>query len=222
MKTRILSGLIMLPLLGLLYLGGFWLMAACFIGGIFAVREFYKGFNNIGIKPNFGIAFGGSALLYAIYLIMGYGSHSAVFEESPKYIMFFFFIVIVGSLLLLFKSEKIKMEDALVSLLGIFYIVFFLSHITLVNTIPGFENFVWLIILTAFGTDIFAYFTGMLFGKHKLCPNISPKKTIEGSIGGTIGSMVLCGVFGYFFAQGYLVHCLIIGLLGGIASQFGD
>src|SRR5699024_712707 len=55
-----------------------------------------------------------------------------------------------------------------------------------------------------------------------LCPHISPKKTIEGSVGGVIGSVVLSGLFGYFFMDDVLVHCMIIGVLGGIISQFGD
>ena len=81
---------------------------------------------------------------------------------------------------------------------------------------------VWLVLLTAFGTDIMAYFSGYLFGKHKLCPKISPKKTVEGAIGGALGSMVLCGIFAKLFLPALFMHCLIIGLLGGIVSQFGD
>jgi phosphatidate cytidylyltransferase len=67
-----------------------------------------------------------------------------------------------------------------------------------------------------------AYFSGFLFGKNKLCPKISPKKTIEGAVGGTIGSIVLSGIFGYFVMPEMLVHCLVIGLLGSIVAQFGD
>jgi phosphatidate cytidylyltransferase len=88
--------------------------------------------------------------------------------------------------------------------------------------LDGYSILVWLIFLSAFGTDVMAYFIGHAFGKHKLCPSISPKKTIEGAIGGTIGGIIICGVFGYFFANELLVHCLIIGALGGVISQFGD
>ena len=80
----------------------------------------------------------------------------------------------------------------------------------------------WLIVITAFGTDIMAYFSGYLLGKHKLCPHISPKKTIEGSVGGVLGSVILSGLFGWFFLPDLLIHCLVIGVLGGIVSQFGD
>jgi len=84
------------------------------------------------------------------------------------------------------------------------------------------HSFLWLAILSAFGTDIFAYFTGMAIGKHKLCPNISPKKTVEGAIGGAAGSMLLCGVFGYFFLPDAFIDSLVLGALGGVVSQAGD
>ncbi|MBR6500195.1 MAG: phosphatidate cytidylyltransferase, partial [Firmicutes bacterium] len=58
--------------------------------------------------------------------------------------------------------------------------------------------------------------------KHKLCPKISPKKTIEGSIGGTLGTMLVSGLFGYFVMPEIMVHCMIMGALGAMFSQFGD
>ena len=56
-----------------------------------------------------------------------------------------------------------------------------------------------------------AYFSGYLLGRHKLCPKISPKKTVEGSIGGILGSVILSGLFGYFFMPEVIIHCIIIG-----------
>ena len=67
-----------------------------------------------------------------------------------------------------------------------------------------------------------AYFTGMAIGKHKLCPHLSPKKSIEGAVGGVIGSVILCVLFGHFFVPDFKVLCLIIGFFGSIVSQLGD
>ena len=130
--------------------------------------------------------------------------------------------VVVASLLYLFKIEERQLADATATITGIFYVVFFSYHVVLVDQTGEYSNLIWLIILSAFGTDIMAYFTGVLIGKHKLCPKISPKKTIEGSIGGILGSVLLCGLFGYFFFDRILIHCIIIGVLGGVISQFGD
>lgn len=211
MKTRVLSGLIMAPLLAILYFGGYILFAACFLIGIMAVREFYNGFHAMDIKPNFGIAVVAAIALYIIDL----------FTDDPQWYMLWFFGVVLASLLYLFNIEHRKLEDAMATITGVVYVVFFSFHVTLVEQ-TQYGILIWLVVLTAFGTDIMAYFSGFLFGKHKLCPKISPKKTIEGSVGGTLGSVILCGLFGYFFAPEVLVHCLIIGVLGGIVSQFGD
>ena len=211
MKTRVLSGLIMAPLLAILYFGGYILFAACFLIGIMAVREFYNGFHAMDIKPNYGIAVIAAIALYAI----------DIFTDDPQWYMLWFFAVVLASLLYLFNIEHRKLEDAMATITGIVYVVFFSFHVTLVEQ-TEYGILIWLVVLTAFGTDIMAYFSGFLFGKHKLCPKISPKKTIEGSIGGTLGSVILSGLFGYFFAPEVLVHCLVIGVLGGIVSQFGD
>lgn len=220
MKTRILSGLIMAPLLVILIIGGYVLYAGCFVIGVMAVYEFFKGFKAMDIHASFPIAVCAAIALYIIGIMQEQMAEGGT--ETPFWYMLWFFAVVVASLLYLFKIEQRKLEDALATITGIFYIIFFSYHIAMIAMMGDLEYLVWLVVITAFGTDIMAYFTGYAFGKHKLCPNISPKKTIEGSVGGTLGSIILCGIFGFFFAKPLLVHCLIIGLLGGIISQFGD
>lgn len=212
MKTRILSGLIMVPLLAVLYFGDYVLLLACFLIGVMAVREFYKGFEAMGIKPCYNVAYAAVLGLYAINM----------FTRDYHWYMVWFFGCVLLSLLYLFRIEERKLEDALATMTGIFYIIFFSYHVLLVDQTGEYSILVWLIVLTAFGTDIMAYFAGVFLGKHKLCPKISPKKTIEGSVGGILGSIILCGLFSWIFIPRLLVHCLIIGLLGGIVSQFGD
>ena len=175
----------MIPLLAILYFGGYVLTAACFLIGIMGVREFYNGFHAMGVKPNYGIAVAAAAALYIIN----------IFGEKSEWYMLWFFGVVLVSMLYLFNIEHRKLEDAMATITGIFYVVFFSFHVTLVDQAGPYGLMLWLIVITAFGTDIMAYFSGYLLGKHKLCPHISPKKTIEGSVG---------------------------GVLGGIVSQFGD
>ena len=87
---------------------------------------------------------------------------------------------------------------------------------------------VWLL-LVPWMSDTGAYFTGVACGKHKLCPNISPKKTVEGLIGGLVISTAICiGVaWGYqhFFAPQVHIHLWLVGaitLVGAVLSVFGD
>lgn len=212
MKTRILSGLIMLPLAVFLILGGYWLLGGCFALSVMALWEFYRGFRAMDVKPSLPIGISSCALLYLI----------GILHLDIKWYMLWFFVSMTTSLLYLFAIEKRKTEDAFATMAGIFYIVFFFYHITLTDQTGGYHLMVWLIILTAFGTDITAYFSGVFIGRHKLCPKISPKKTIEGSIGGIVGSVILCGAFGAIFIRSIFIHCMIIGALGGVISQFGD
>ena len=212
MKTRIISGLVMLPFLAVFYFGGYVLMGVCFLIALMGVYEFYRGFHAMDIKPSYPVAVVSTLGLYAIN----------IFQLESQWYMLWFFLSILLSLLYLFNIEERKLEDGLATVTGIFYVVFFSYHVLLVEQTGAFAILIWLIVLSAFGTDIFAYFVGVTMGKHKLCPKISPKKSIEGSIGGILGSVILCGGFGYLFAPEYLMHCIIIGVLGGVVSQFGD
>ena len=90
--------------------------------------------------------------------------------------------------------------------------------------------YVLIAVLSAWVADVGAYFAGTLFGKHKLCPEISPKKTVEGLIGGTavdVLVMLLCGVwFSAVFYRGAVevsyLTLFLIGFFGSLISVLGD
>ena len=222
MKTRILSGLIMLPLLVFLWLGGKWLLLACFAVALLGVREFYNGFHAMGVKPCAPIGFAAAFALYALGLFALH-DQEGMNRLLPLFLLWLFGVT-AASLLTLFKMDERKLEDGMATLTGAVYVVFFSFHVVLVNLFYG--TAVWLIVLTAFGTDIMAYFSGVALGKHKLCPTISPKKTVEGSVGGILGSVILCMLFVHFvpgdFGGQPMLLAVAVGLLGGVISQFGD
>ncbi len=80
----------------------------------------------------------------------------------------------------------------------------------------------------SFGSDTFALFAGMFFGKHKLAPRVSPKKTVEGAIGGLVGGVM--GMMVMMFVGAWVIQdafmrfqdALLFGLLGSVVSQIGD
>ena len=84
-----------------------------------------------------------------------------------------------------------------------------------------------LVFVAAWMCDVFAYFTGRLFGKHKLAPHLSPKKTIEGSVGGIVFAILGCMLYGFIIEKAtalearYLVLALL-GLVLSVISQIGD
>lgn len=93
---------------------------------------------------------------------------------------------------------------------------------------PHGVHLVLLVLVIAMLSDTCAYFVGVLFGKHKLCPNVSPKKTVEGAVAGLVGSVIGSVVYTTILVRlGYpgmprLPAVLGISLLGGVAAQVGD
>lgn len=212
MKTRIISSLILIPLLYAVYSGGWVLKIAGFIIGSMAIREFYNAFKSIEITPVFPIGILSCALLYLLDLL----------EIVSNHFSFWMAFTIVLVLIYILSSKGSNIMDGAITLLGILYIVFFSFHVILIDEIEGYRFFIWLVFITALVTDTSAYFSGYLFGKHKLWPEISPKKTVEGAIGGIIGSVIISVTFGYFVASHIILHFVILGIIGSIAGQVGD
>jgi phosphatidate cytidylyltransferase len=214
----------MAPMLILVFLGGYFLLAGVFILTLYALKEFSNAFGDK--KPDAWVFWASTVLLYAGYLIPAI--HMYVFLP-------WIFVSLVLCFLSMFAMEKRDLMQGFTSFIGVFYIIFLAFHIVLVDesygtplhvtehfTLSGIHSYVWIVILSAFGTDIFAYFTGMAIGSRKLCPGISPKKTVEGAIGGVLGSVLLCGLFGFFFLPLGFGNCIVIGVVGGVTSQLGD
>lgn len=102
-----------------------------------------------------------------------------------------------------------------------------LSTFVLMRDLPHAKFYLLLPFVSAFTSDAFALFAGMAFGKHKLAPVLSPKKTIEGSIGGFAGSVLCCILYGIvlnaaFGAYANYAGLVLYGLLGSLISQLGD
>ncbi len=132
---------------------------------------------------------------------------------------------------MVFSKGKIGIEDISVCGFTTFYIVFAYVAILFLRYYNGeFGSYVYLLVFVgAWITDIFAYFCGILFGKHKLIPEVSPKKTIEGSIGGILFCGIAYAVYGlilkYAFelsAQINLPLLFVYGVVASVVSQIGD
>jgi phosphatidate cytidylyltransferase len=131
--------------------------------------------------------------------------------------------------LVIWSHGKLTYNEIASSALTSIYIVLSLNMILFIRDFNEDGAFLYLLIfIGAWITDIFAYFTGMLFGKHKLIPEISPKKTIEGSVGGTLFcavAFVVYGVILYLIGASVslnYVALIVGGLLAAIVSQIGD
>ncbi|HSQ33532.1 MAG TPA: phosphatidate cytidylyltransferase [Peptostreptococcaceae bacterium] len=211
MLVRTLAALALVPLLLFLIYGGMPLYVMEFIIVIIGLNEFYKAFKLKDIRCIESIGY-----IFTIYILF-----KNVFRLPIEYtLLFSFALFLIGAIFMMYN--KFNIVEFAITYLGIIYISLFLDHIIL--TVDNFELgkiYVWLIFILAFMTDTCAYFAGYFFGKHKLIPQVSPKKTIEGSIGGIIGSTISCIVFGYLFNLN-LVHMIVIGSIGSVVAQVGD
>ena len=219
MRNRVISALIMLPLLILIYIGGWALLALCFAASIAGIKEFFHAFENKGIKPSFGIVCASLSCLYLLNIYIYY-----LGDNNTDWYLYLLWLIISVSLSFFntFRLTERSLEDSMVTLAGIVYIGFFGVHMVFMDQSANDGLFVWLILITSLGTDIMAYVSGKTIGKHKLCPNISPKKTVEGAIGGVIGSVGFCALFGFLLMPELIMHCIVLGVLGGLISQLGD
>lgn len=106
-------------------------------------------------------------------------------------------------------------------------IPYFLSTFVRLNALENGKYLILVPLIAAFGSDAFALFAGMAFGKRKLAPELSPKKTVEGAMGGFVGAVALCLVyaavlqFGFDCQVNYLAFA-VYGGLGSVVSQIGD
>lgn len=106
-------------------------------------------------------------------------------------------------------------------------IPYFLSSFLRLRALPEWRAYILLPFVVAWLSDAFALFAGMAFGKHKLAPQLSPKKTVEGAVGGFVGSVVCCLIYGAVMQFGFQLQVsygifALYGALGSIVSQIGD
>ena len=216
LRTRVISVIISLPIMiAALYLGGKTLVLLIFLLSIVGLNEYYNAFKNADFKPNICLGFFGTICYYSIIII---DMNSIVLFSSILFIILLLFFDII-------KRER-SILDMAITISGLIYITFLFSNILFLQKGSFGRVLVLFPFITAWLSDTFAYFAGINFGKHKLCPAISPNKTVEGALGGIFGSALFSFIAGtLFYKLGLpipLFHYLIIGVLCGITGQAGD
>lgn len=192
--------IIILPLLG-----DTMTSVAVLLLALIGLHEFYSGFNDEDIMKFILIP----AFFTVVYfLIMRYK------ENSQELVLALF---IITTLSISIVNEHVKVKTTIVLITGFFYIPFLFYNLAALS-----KEYFWITFIIAFGTDTFAYIGGRLFGKNKLSPNISPKKTIEGSLVGTIGAVVLVCIFNKFVFGTFSVNLIVPIVVASIFGQIGD
>lgn len=199
------------------------LVVALLIG--LGLWEFYvisetKGFNPFKI---FGVCMG-VLLSVVTYIIISY-SHTIDIDKAISFILFFvLFIVMIKYSLK--KDGAGVIANSAITMLGILYISFLFTFIIKLRYIPNAQEgkgwVMGLFIIPKF-SDISAYLFGTKFGRHKLIPRISAKKTIEGAVAGIIGAVLISLLLRFWFLRGISWFSIVVlGILLSVVGQVGD
>ncbi len=212
MLTRIVSGIVLLFILVVVLLkGGVYIYIGATVCSLIALHEYFKVFRDNGYRPLEITCYISTIAIYSMVSLSKLTFSHIVLNAI-------YVIVVVAAYHIIRK--KIRVEDLMVSLLGFIYIPVFLCHVNLLSNIG--PIYVWLVCIFAWGTDTSAYFAGMFFGKTKLIPEISPKKTVEGAIGGIFGTTIITVIFAVMFNEPNPMYFVPLAVVGSVSSQLGD
>lgn len=219
MKQRIISALIaLIIIIPIIWVGGKSFIASASILGLIGFYEMIKLKHESRKIPLPIIVISLFSFIYLMLCNLEYISvEFMIHYEAVALIIFLMTIPII-----FYNKRKYNIEDAMF-LLGV---VFFLGvSFNFLITIRMFDlkYLIFLLLITIF-TDTFAYITGMLIGKHKMCPSVSPKKTWEGFIGGLVMGTFISTIFyisAFDYTENILILILIIAFLSAI-GQLGD
>ena len=167
-----------------------------------------------------------SGLILLLGLVMGEAVILAAYRNSVDLISgLIAFNLILSALFSLtqFKSDPFILENTAKQIQGIIYIPLLLSFLVLIRNGSDGMAWIFLILFVVFGGDIGAFYAGTYLGRHKLCPSVSPGKTIEGSVGGFAANICMGSIFKFFFLPALpWVPCILFFLCAGAAGQVGD
>ena len=218
---RLVSGLLGFPLVAvILILGNNIVIDVLFsLISMLCIHEYFKSFEGKA-KPIQWLGYIASAFIAFIHIIPEQYALSII-EVSIPCIFLILFAQLIGS------EMKKNLNDIMITLFGIAYIVVFLLFFPLLSGTPEIgKYFVWYILFVAWGTDIFAFVVGKKWGKHKFT-SISPNKTVEGCIAGVIGAVALSLIYTvvlnhYFNMEISYIYIGIISVLLSFIGQIGD
>lgn len=223
LAQRVITAVILVAILAVVLWAGSWVFAlvACLCVAV-AIHEMHSALRAGGHRPVSWVAYAG--LVCSIPLMMFYSAQAMIPVLA---------VLCLCVLVQVVRRDAPELTDVLVSVMPLVSIVFpAMCLLGLLDTQP--RSLQLMLLLQVFGIavggDTLAYFVGSSVGGPKLCPKVSPNKTISGSIGGLCGSVLMAFVMGRIFAAAVpdmavkapIWADLLVGLIGGAAGQLGD
>ncbi len=211
-SKRLATGIVIgLTALFALMQGGIWLALLVSIVVFYASKEYTTILRHKGFFPSLKIILA-SSLIFAVLAYLN------KFEWLP---LAFTLSAMMALMWVLFRGRQPYIANVATTVFGFLYCGWFPLHLLFLRNFEGGMGYTVLLFFAVLVTDTFCYIFGSRFGKHKLAAVISPNKTIEGSIGGS----VMCMIFFFFFGIPIGLpwyHAVILGILIAAFAQIGD
>ena len=218
---RITSTLLGFPLVVIILTFGNKYVVDIFLAAIamLGMQEYFNAVSKDS-KPVRWIGYVSCLFIAFIHIIQTYIPISQVLMISVPTILLILFAQVI------FTNMKTSFKDIAYTFFGMAYVIGCISFIALLRGLDNGRILVWYAIIAAWGTDTFAYLIGKKFGKHKLS-KISPKKSIEGAIAGTVGATVIAIIYtvvmNNIYSLGYSYLLVAVATIGlSIIGQIGD
>lgn len=213
-KTRLLSGILLVAIALLTIISGSWVLFFTLLGiSVIGMQEIYKAmevhtgkFNLLEIAGYVG------AVVYYAAMLLDFGRYGMMAVIFGLVLIMFVYV---------FSYPAYNAGQVMAAFFGIVYVAVMLSFIYLTRELPGGKFLVWLIFLCSWGCDTCAYCVGVLIGKHKMAPVLSPKKSVEGAVGGVAGAALLGSVYAWA-TEGAVLEYAVICAVGALISMVGD
>lgn len=216
MNNRYLGALVLLPVLIMIFLGGWFLKITVMLLSVRALFEYFHVMEKKGHKPLRILGY----LTWAVYYML------ILFAENPlEHLSAVLALSLTLGFVYMIFHEQTTIVDVGITISGIIYTAGLFGFLILLSQKENGLYFVYSVFIISWVCDTLAYYSGRKFGRRKLNERVSPKKTVEGAIGGLIG-----GAAGAFIL--WLVirdvtgiapwHFLIMGFFGAMFGQIGD
>jgi phosphatidate cytidylyltransferase len=213
--SRIFVVVVLLPVvIGLVYLGGWWLFALGLVGGLLALHELYEMAREL--RP---LVLGGYLGFVVTLLALQLGGIEWMLGGLLAAFVFAFVVYGLGGV------RQSATQSFGITLLGVGWMGGGIGCLLLIRDIPEFGFWaVMAVLFTVFAADTGAFFVGRTFGRHHMAPAISPKKSWEGLVGGVLAAVGMAFVILYKDRDEFLTipQSLVLGLLIAVAAVLGD
>ncbi|MCR5527282.1 MAG: phosphatidate cytidylyltransferase [Lachnospiraceae bacterium] len=218
LKTRVLSGIALVIILGsALYVGGYYLWTLLLFASLMGQVELYRALHGVSYSEHYkctSLEIAGIIETFCYYI-------SILLTDSMEVPVFVIITSLIADMIIYVLSfPKYRATEAMQTYFAEVYVPVMLGFIYLLGREHGFAMTL-LIFISSWVCDTFAYFSGRALGKHKLAPILSPKKSIEGAVGGVIGSAAVGALFACLTGMNMFL-IIVISAAGAVVSQFGD